>query len=79
MTEGVKERGHGVGTVSHRTASWVAWSMCVVSLASTALALLLLALNLSYPNPYVFDLWVQGTVIPITCSTTGVIIASRRP
>ena len=65
--------------MSHRTASWVAWSMCVVSLASTALALLLLALNLSYPNPYVFDLWVQGTVIPITCSATGVIIASRRP
>jgi len=53
--------------------------MCALSLASTALALLLLALNLSYPNPYVFDLWVQGIVIPITCSTVGVIIASRRP
>jgi hypothetical protein len=65
--------------VSHRTASWMAWSMCALSLAATALALLLLALNLSHPNPYVFDLWVQGIVIPITCSTVGVIIASRRP
>ena len=57
----------------------MAWSMCALSLAATALALLLLALNLSHPNPYVFDLWVQGIVIPITCSTIGVIIASRRP
>ena len=53
--------------------------MCALSLASTALAALLLVRNLSYPNPYVFDLWVQGIVIPITCSTVGVIIASRRP
>ena len=65
--------------MSHRTASWVALSTCALSLASTALATLLLVRNISYPNPYVFDLWVQGIVIPITCSTVGVIIASRRP
>ena len=65
--------------MSRRTAAWLAWSMCAVSLASTALALLLLVRNLSHPNPHVFDLWVQGIVIPVTCSTVGVIIASRRP
>jgi hypothetical protein len=65
--------------MSRRTAAWLAWSMCAVSLASTALAILLLDWNLSYPNPHVFDLWVQGIVIPVTCSTVGVIIASRRP
>jgi hypothetical protein len=65
--------------MSHRTAAQLAWSMCTLSLASTALAVLLLAVNLSYPNPHVFDLWVQGIVIPVTCSTVGVIIASRRP
>ena len=65
--------------MSHRTASWVAFSMCALSLASAALAALLLVRNLSYPNPYVFDLWVQGIMIPITCSTVGIIIASRRP
>lgn len=79
MTEGAGKQGRGAGAVSHRTASWVALSMWVLSLASTALAALLLVRNLSYPNPYVFDLWVQGIVIPITCSTVGVIIASRRP
>jgi hypothetical protein len=65
--------------MSRRTAARLAWSMCAVSLASTALAVLLLTRILSQPNPHVFDLWVQGTVIPVTCSTVGVIIASRRP
>jgi hypothetical protein len=65
--------------MSRRTALWLAWSMCAVSLASTALAVLLLVRNFSSPSPHVFDLWVQGIVIPVTCSTVGVIIASRRP
>ena len=65
--------------MSHRTAARLAWSMCALSLASTALAVLLLGWNLSYPNPHVFDFWVQGIVIPVTCSTVGVIIACRRP
>jgi hypothetical protein len=65
--------------MSRRTATRLAWSLCAVTLASTALAVLLLVRNLSYPNPFVFDFWVQGIVIPVTCSTVGVIIASRRP
>jgi hypothetical protein len=48
-------------------------------LSSTTLAILLLVRNLSSPDPHVFGFWVQGIVIPITCSTVGVIIASRRP
>ena len=65
--------------MSRRTATRVAWSLCAVTLASTALAVLLLVRNLSYPDPHVFGFWVQGIVIPITCSTVGVIIASRHP
>jgi len=65
--------------MSRRTATRVAWSLCAVTLASTALAVLLLIRNLSYPDPHVFGFWVQGIVIPVTCSTVGVIIASRRP
>src|SRR5829696_2808 len=65
--------------MSRRTATRVAWSLCAVTLASTALAVLLLVRNLSSPDPHVFSFWVQGIVIPITCSTVGVIIASRRP
>jgi hypothetical protein len=65
--------------MSRRAAARLAWSMCAIALASTALAILLLDRNLSQPDPHVFDLWVQGIVIPVTCSTVGVIIASRRP
>jgi hypothetical protein len=65
--------------VSRRAAARLAWSMCALSLASTALAVLLLVRVLSSPNPHVFEFWVQGIVIPVTCSTVGVIIASRRP
>jgi hypothetical protein len=65
--------------MSRRTTAWLAWSLCAVTLASTALAVLLLVRNLSSPDPHVFGFWVQGIVIPVTCSTVGVIIASRRP
>ena len=65
--------------MSSRTADWLAWSMFTVSLALTALSLLLLALNRSQPDSHIFDLWVQGTVIAVTCSMVGVLIASRRP
>jgi hypothetical protein len=65
--------------MSRRTTAWLAWSLCAVTLSSTTLAILLLVRNLSSPDPHVFGFWVQGIVIPITCSTVGVIIASRRP
>jgi hypothetical protein len=37
--------------MSTRTATRLAWAVCVLSLALTALSLLLLALNLSQPDP----------------------------
>ena len=40
-----------------------------LSLASASLDLLLLALNLSYPNPEVEDVRVPGTVIPMIAWT----------
>ena len=52
--------------------------MCTLSIALTALALLLLALNLSHPNTHIFDWWISNalTVIDVT---VGAIVASRRP
>jgi hypothetical protein len=49
-----------------------------LSIALTALALLLLALNLSHPNTHIFDWWISNalTVIDVT---VGAIVASRRP
>jgi hypothetical protein len=72
-----------LGTVeklmSIRTASWLAWSMCAVSLVLTALSLLLLALNLSHPSIRVAEPWAEESVIVLAFSTVGAVIASRRP
>jgi hypothetical protein len=43
------------------------------------LSILLLALNYSHPKPHVYDFWPENTVIPISFSIIGAIIASRLP
>ncbi len=63
--------------MSERTASLLAWSMCALSLALTALSLLLLALNVSYPDAYIFDHWFDSTLAAISFSPVGAVIASR--
>jgi len=64
--------------MSPRTAARLAWSLWALSVALTALALLLLTLNVSHPNAHIFDWWVSNalTVIDVT---VGAIVASRRP
>ncbi|MBA2712786.1 MAG: hypothetical protein H0U55_04420 [Rubrobacteraceae bacterium] len=61
-----------------RAASWLAWSSWAISVALTALSLLLLALILQYPNVHVFDWWVGNATVVID-ATVGAIVASRRP
>jgi hypothetical protein len=51
----------------------------VLSLALTALSLLLLALNLSHPDAHLFNYWLENTVLAISFSIIGAIIASRLP
>ena len=65
--------------MSHRAASWLAWSLCAFSLALTALSLLLLALNRSEPNVLLYDYWAESTLGALTFSTVGAFVASRRP
>ncbi len=52
--------------------------MCIFSLALTALGLVLLALNRSQPGVPVFEFAFRATVITASCSSVGVVIASRR-
>ena len=65
--------------MSKRTASWLAWSMCALSLALTALSLLLLYLNYSHPGVPIWEYWLENTVIPVSFSIAGAIIAPRLP
>jgi hypothetical protein len=65
--------------MSHPTAARVAWSLCALSLALTALGLLLLAQNLSHPSAYLYDYWLDNTIGAISFAPVGALIAARRP
>jgi hypothetical protein len=63
--------------MSKRTASWIAWSMCALSLALTAIGLVFHVLNLSHPSVPIFGRWVDATLITLGFSTVGAVISSR--
>jgi hypothetical protein len=75
----MEQRRSEVGGMSRRTATWLAWSLCALSLALTALSLLLLAFNRSDPNTHIYEYWQVDTLVPVSFSIIGAIIASRLP
>jgi hypothetical protein len=75
MTEGAREQGGEFGICY---ASWLAWSVCGLSLALTALSYLVIAIDLSLNAPIYFY-WLELTTIAIGYSVIGAIIASRLP
>src|SRR5215216_2185882 len=73
------KQGRGIGGVSRHTSVWLAWALCALSLALTALSLLLFILNLSYPNTHLYEPWLDNTLTAVFYPTVGAIVASRRP
>src|SRR5215203_2664702 len=73
------KQGRGIGGMSRHTSVRLAWALCVLSLALTALSLLLFILNLSYPNTHLFEPWLDNTLNAVFYPTVGAIVASRRP
>src|SRR5215203_116901 len=73
------KQGRGIGGVSRHTSVWLAWALCALSLALTALSLLLFILNLSYPNTHLYQPWLDNTLTALFYPTVGAIVASRRP
>jgi len=65
--------------MSARAASWLAWCSCILSLALTALSLLLFVQNWSREGVDVFDYWFENTMLAIATSPVGAVVASRRP
>jgi hypothetical protein len=65
--------------MSLRASARLAWSLCALCLALTALSLILLALNLSYPNTHFYDYCVDCTVSAISYAPIGALIAALRP
>ena len=79
MSESAMKQGRGIGGVSRHTSVRLAWALCVLSLALTALSLLLFILNLSYPNTHLYKPWLDNTLTAVFYPTVGAIVASRRP
>ena len=65
--------------MSKRAASLLAWSMCALSLALTALSLFLLYLNYSHLGVHIWEYWLENTVIAVVYSSAGAIIAPHLP
>jgi PAS domain S-box-containing protein len=65
--------------MSRREAAWLAWYMCAVSLALTVLGLLFLVTSKSHTGAPAYDYWLVNTVVAISFSTVGGMIASRLP
>ena len=61
--------------MSRRTAAWLAWSLCALSLALTVLSLFLLALNLSHPNTHIYDYWLENTIATLSYTPVAALIA----
>ena len=62
--------------MSARAASWLAWSACGLSLALTALSLLLIVLLLQSDAP-IYYYWLETSMVSAGYSTVGAIVASR--
>src|SRR5918994_999044 len=73
------KQSRGVGGMSTRTASKLAWGLCVLSLALTALSLLLLILNLSHPNTHLYEPWLDNTLTAVFYPTVGALGPIRNP
>ena len=65
--------------MSTRTANYLAWGLCALSLTLTILSLLLLIVNLSYPNTDLYEPWLDNTLTAISYAPVGALIASRHP
>src|SRR5215216_405350 len=65
--------------------AWLAWYMCAVSLMLTVIGLLLLVVSRSpvgdpvYAGAPVYDFWLVNTVVAVSFSTVGGVIAPRLP
>src|SRR5919199_5669533 len=64
--------------MSIRASAWLAWSVAVLSLALTALSVLLIVINLTLNAPIYFY-WLEPATIAVGYSIIGAIVASRLP
>src|SRR5215216_952995 len=76
--EGAREDGRGVDRMSVRNAAWLAWTACALSLALTALTVLLIVLLLRSDTP-IYYYWLETSMVAVGYSIVGAIVANRLP
>jgi hypothetical protein len=69
----------GVRTMSAQESAWLAWYMCAVSLLLTSCGVLFLVASQSREGTPVFDYGLLNTVIAVSFSPVGAVIAPRLP
>jgi hypothetical protein len=80
MGKQARREAAAAGVMSPHEAAWLAWYMCAISFAFTALGLVLVALSRAhYPGVPVFELWVEDAVVAVSFSTVGAVVAPRFP
>jgi hypothetical protein len=75
----IKRKSQGAHIMSVQESAWLAWYMCAISLMMVALGLLFLIASQSRESAPVFDYWLLNTVIAVSFSPVGAIIAPRLP
>jgi len=80
MGKQARRQAAAAGVMSPHEAKWLAWYMCAISFAFTALGLVLVALSRArYPGVPVFGLWVEDAVVALSFSAVGAVVAPRFP
>src|SRR5215216_6215275 len=77
VTKGTREKGIRGGRMSHRTAAWLAWSLCAVCVVLIGLTLLLDFLTLVLDRGQVFAILAE--VLSLVFPAVGALIVSRLP
>lgn len=80
MTERTNDQDRAAGWLSAHAATWLAWTLCAVSLALAAARLLLLVLSREVrPGIPLFEQWAEDAVIVVGFSTLGAVVAPHFP
>jgi len=75
----VRPKRQSAHIMSTQESAWLAWYMRAVSLMMKALGLLLMVASQSRTGAPVFAYWLLNTVIAVSFSPVGAIIALRLP
>jgi hypothetical protein len=80
VTQGASEQDRELGRMSIRSATWIAWSLCLLCVALATASLILSLLNgRTLGEIFISEGIVTFATLPVSFSVVGALIASHRP